>query len=294
MISSFKHILVNAIVRASYVSILVSFFVFYSTDAFANIVIERSGYKSYVAFLKGRDPLTITEFSGSNTPRSVIELILLQQALHLGGYDKPLKFEFAPNYARILRHVAQGTYALSGNTAWKHDLENDAKSYYISQEIIKSGMFEAGLYTTFDKANQLTEEDLPNLTAVSSRFWIADWRALSQLPLKALYDVPSWSSMLDMVLSNRIDFLLQPFNGSEDLTVVTKGTRLAPIKNIKLILVGTRHFYVSKNHPEGEAIYKALEKGLTQLKQQNRIEKAFKQSGFINEKVADWKTLNPQ
>jgi hypothetical protein len=67
-----------------------------------------------------------------------------------------------------------------------------------------------------------------------------------------------------------------------------------PINNLKMFLPDTRHFVVSKRHPEGKAVFQALNKGLEILRINGTIEKALKQSGFINEKVTDWQTINSQ
>lgn len=56
----------------------------------------------------------------------------------------------------------------------------------------------------------------------------------------------------------------------------------------------SRHVLVSKIHPEGAAIYQALNKGLVILKQQGKINKALTQSGFYNPDLADWSILNTE
>ena len=62
---------------------------------------------------------------------------------------------------------------------------------------------------------------------------------------------------------------------------------------IKVALPGSRHWPVSKKHPQGGEIFTGLEKGITILEQKNIIQRAYEECGFFHEGVKSWKLLNP-
>jgi hypothetical protein len=98
--------------------------------------------------------------------------------------------------------------------------------------------------------------------------------------------------MVSMVQGKRVDFLLAPFQPTEDMSLGVNGAILIPIPNIQISLSGSRVFSVSKKHPLGKEAIKAINIGLIKMKKMGIIKKAYEQSGFINAKVANWKTIN--
>ena len=53
------------------------------------------------------------------------------------------------------------------------------------------------------------------------------------------------------------------------------------VPGIALTFNDSRHFVVSKNHPDGRAAFDALQKGLSILASKNRIKQAYIEAGFI-------------
>jgi hypothetical protein len=63
------------------------------------VYIRDDVYEDYLRFLNGRSVLTIDDFRGATMRRDVADMVLLQQALALGGFTKsfyyqPGKFNF--------------------------------------------------------------------------------------------------------------------------------------------------------------------------------------------------------
>ena len=50
-------------------------------------------YQDYTTFLAGRDPLEIKSFSGHKIRRDVVDMIIAQQALKLGGFNKTFTYK---------------------------------------------------------------------------------------------------------------------------------------------------------------------------------------------------------
>lgn len=257
------------------------------------IVIPSDVKRDYDLFLDGRDPLDIKEFSGLGSRRDVVEVILLQQALVLGGLTDSIRFIVASSHARIIKQVHSGSAIMSGNSIW-YDLLNDRDLLYVSEAVIEKGQFEAGLYTILENQKALSVKslkDVRELTAVSSKAWIIDWQTLNSMEMSSLINTVKWSSMVKMVGKGRADFLLAPFQPSTDLSFSPEGIHLIPVPNIKIGLQGTRHFAVSKRHPKGKEAIKALDAGILLLKEQGIVEKAYRDSGFFNKEVKDWKKI---
>ncbi|MCP4321002.1 MAG: hypothetical protein GY787_03950, partial [Alteromonadales bacterium] len=70
-----------------------------------------------------------------------------------------------------------------------------------------------------------------------------------------------------------------------------EGVHLVPVPDIKIGLQGTRHFAVSKRHPKGKEVIKALDAGIKLMKEQGIVDKAYSDSGFFNEKVKHWNKI---
>lgn len=95
-----------------------------------------------------------------------------------------------------------------------------------------------------------------------------------------------------MVATHRADFMLIPFSKEEDLSFDALGITLKPRPGVKVRLAGSRGWVISKVHPKAELTCSALERGLKQLRESGRIDKAYIESGVINPNVEDWTVLN--
>jgi len=242
--------------------------------------------------------VSLSDFSGPGSRRDVVELILVQQAFLAAGVPG-MKAEFVPiaNYEDTLAALAKGTVAATGTSMWLEDLFINHKDLYITTAIINRGEFEAGFYVhpdNLEAMNTLSAGDLTHLSGISSKAWKADWKTLSNLPLKDLVHVASWGDMVDAVATGRVDFLLAPFQTNIGMKLNAGGTEFVPIPQIKLGLSGSRHLAVSRKHPQGAYINAALNLGLMRLKKQGVVRQAYTDAGFFNAKVSDWKLIVAQ
>jgi len=275
---------------------------FYLTTSIsiANIIeiaLPENTLKSYTKFLNGRDPLKVKKSNGPSTARSVIEVVLLQQALFLGGSKAKVEFIVSPTYSRMLNLLNHGKIPLAANTVWAHDIgsKNEYKDIYISHTMINDGEFEAGLYVLPSNKRAMSSknlEDVQKLIAISNKNWIPDWTTLTQLNLKGLHHTVNWKFMIRMINVYRGDFTLAPFQSTPDLSFTSQGIKFVPIPNLKVGLRGTRHFAISKKHPKAKEILTAINSGIKQLREKQIIKKAYIESGFFNPKVKNWKKLN--
>ena len=252
------------------------------------IYIRDDVYIDYQEFLAGRDVTVINNFSGKNIRRDVVDMIIAQQALKLGGFKH--KFTYAPGKVnfRNTQMLQNGELLLSFDSYWKNDATPISDSIYISDEVIRKGEYVAGIYTSPNNKKTLSVKkpiDLLELTAVSTPKWRTDWQTLQELSLKDIVAQDSWLSMVRMVNLQWIDFILMPFNSTPDKSFTMGKIHLVPVEGIAVVLKDSRHFVISKLHPEGAEAFKAINKGLKILREKGTISKAYEQAGFFIDKT---------
>ena len=94
-----------------------------------------------------------------------------------------------------------------------------------------------------------------------------------------------------LLQSGRADFALLEFAGTPDMRIEHGGVKLIPVPDRKVSLPGGRSWIVSRHSPHAAAIVPALNAGLAVLREQGRIENAFRGCGFFQSKVARWKRI---
>jgi hypothetical protein len=259
------------------------------------IYIRDDVYEDYLEFVAGREIIDIDNFSGKNIRRDVVDMILAQQALKLGGFD--YNFNYAPGKVnfRNTKMLENGKLLISFDSYWQQDAIPLADSVYITAAVIRNGEYVAGIYTSPKNSKTLAISklsDLNGLSAVSTSKWRTDWQTLQNLPLQKLIQEDSWLSMVRMVNIQWVDFILMPFNSTPDKSFTMDKIHLIPVNGIGVILKDSRHFVISKKHPRGEEAFQAINKGLNIMRQQGTIIKAYKQAGFFIDKQTI-KIINP-
>ncbi|MFC3031984.1 hypothetical protein ACFOEE_05595 [Pseudoalteromonas fenneropenaei] len=241
-------------------------------------------YVDYLRFLNGRSPIDVKDFHGDYIRRDVVDMILVQQALMLGGFDK--EFDYRPGKVnfRNTRMLEQGKLLLSFDSYWLADANELADKLYISDAVIRHGEYFAGIFYHPEnvKLSKLASiEDFRLLTSVSTPRWRTDWQTLSALSLKELFVEHEWLAQAQMVHQQWADFMLMPLMPSLNNTYVLENIKLVSHPKYIVSLAGSRHFVVSKQHPDGLKAFQAIQAGLQQLRAQGRVQQAYVEAGFI-------------
>lgn len=248
----------------------------------------------YRRFLNGRGPIEVTRFNTPGARRDIVELTLLMQALHLGGFSKPIELRVEPSYLRLLRGVADGRFVSSGALMWKSDIDLLRSNLHISRPLVKDGEFIVGIYTTprkLSRFNALPPSKLKQLKVVTSSQWRSDVDTLKELGFSSIIYSPNWVNITRMLEAGRADITLAPFQTSEKMAITVDDVVLYPINGIKVAISGSRHWPISRRHPDGEAFYQALESGLAQLEIQGTIARAYRECGFFHPAISSWTLL---
>lgn len=250
----------------------------------------------YQLFVGERDPLLINYYGGPGARRDVIEIVLLQQALHLGGFKGKVVMRPENSYLRILKLIQDGQVPISGALMWRDDIKPYTKSLFKTKALVNEGEFIAGLYTRANNTRALTAttpEQIRELSAASNDHWQADVATLKSLGIKKIYYATYWVQIVRMVVAGRADITLAPFQSNAGMKIHVENLELVPIPGVKVTLPGSRHWPVSKKHPRGQELFAALEKGIALLEQHNIIQRAYEECGFFHSEVKDWTLLNP-
>ena len=248
------------------------------------IYIRDDVYEDYREFVGDRDVLGISDFSGKTIRRDVVDMIIAQQALKLGGFKHNFSYFPGKINFRNTKLLQNGKLLISFDSYWQQDAQALAQDLYISAPVIRNGEYIAGIYTSPGNKKVLAIkalDDLKQFSAVSTPKWHTDWQTLQDLPLRKLVREDEWLSMARMVDMQWIDFLLMPFHSTPDKSFTMEKITLVPVKNIGVKLSDSRHFVISKKHPKGAEAIAAINKGLKRLRRQNVIVKAYTQAGFF-------------
>jgi hypothetical protein len=265
-----------------------------SSEGSVQVFIKDDLYEDYKTFLAGRSALEITDFSHGYIRRDVVDMILVQQALLLGGFNKKFKYQTGNIDFRNTTLLRQGKLLLSFDSYWLEDAKAEQGHVFISDAVIEYGRYYGGIYYAPDNIrmqNVSQLDDFAQLTAVSSPRWRTDWHTLSLMPLKRLAVEHSWIAQAHMVSMQWVDFMLIPLMPSKDNEFKFKDIHLVAHKNLVVLLLGSRHFVVSRHHVDGKSAFKALQIGLDILRSKGTIRKAYKEAGFIPD-LSQYTVLN--
>jgi hypothetical protein len=181
---------------------------------FVDVFIRDDIYQDYKTFVGQRDVTTIHDFSGKTMRRDVADMVLLHQALALGGFQKRFRYQSGKVTFRNTRLLESGVLLLSFDTYWLADATALADQVLISDPVIRNGEYLAGIYTSPSNSAvfRIKElSDLKHFSAVSTSKWRTDWLTLQALPLQTLAREDEWLSQARMVSMRWVDFMLMPF-----------------------------------------------------------------------------------
>ena len=249
-----------------------------------DIYIRDDVYEDYLKFLDGRDVLSITDFNSPYLRRDVADMVVLQQALALGGFKKAFNYIPGKVNFRNTKMLENGELLLSFDSYWLADAKVIADKIYMSDAVIEKGQYLAGIFASPDNKKVFTVTSLAQLselTAVSTPKWKTDWQTLSKLQLKQLVREDEWLSQARMVHMQWVDFMLMPLFNTPDGLYQLEKIQLRMVPKVAVLLNDSRHFVISKSHPDGLSAFTALNKGLQQLRKKERITQIYTNAGFL-------------
>ncbi|NDV23486.1 hypothetical protein [Desulfovibrio sp. JC022] len=230
--------------------------------------------------------------------RCIASLMILKNALKLGGINAQLNFLETPNVRREEDEIVKGYAVISSHLFSKSTIDQPKykDKIYVSDPVIKDGEFEKGIFClpgNHKIRNVRTIEELRKAgKPLIGIHWTNECEILNELGIKKIEKGPTTDSLFRMIKAGRADWIPFGFHNSKDLSVKRSGITLVPVKGLKFTLNESRHFLVSKDHPDGEKIFKALQEGIKQMRSKGLIKKLLTQGGYYCKTTRDWKILN--
>lgn len=253
----------------------------------AGISSSRNLKENYQKTTDQRSCDKIVNYAVPGTSRELSEMLLVCQALRIGGIEPIFELKEYPVYMRMLLEVTHGNNLIMLHSTWLSDV--DQSKVFVSDPLIRKGEFELGIFTRPDHKELLKVKTLAELSpfiAISNIHWNADWAALKKMQIKTL-NSRKYGLMFKMVNTGRADFMLNSFSSLPDMSVTAEGIKLIPVPGIKIGLSDSRHILVNKRLPNAKKVFDALQKGLKVLRKNGSILRAYQESGFINPRVKD-------
>lgn len=262
-----------------------------------NVSIDRINWQAYQDIDNGLPGVAARiRKSLGNDRRVLSEFYIMQRAIELSGDKDDLAFYPGTNsYRDYIEAIGAGEVLTNGDTQFVIQPKEILDNLYVTQPVLKAGQFHVGLYTSKDNFLALNAKigDLKNLSAISNPDWKFDWQELSRIDLQRLDASKTWIDIFEAVRSLRSDFTLQAFSRRSDLSFHYDGRVFLPIPNLKFQFKQSRHYLISKKHPQGRAFYHRLEMGLNEMRKTGEIERIYQETGVFNLRVRDWTIINP-
>ncbi len=253
--------------------------------------------QEYLSLLQTRPSFMLDEqpMSLQQSQRILSEIHIFNTAVMQSDQQVSLvlKSETA-NLKRTFLLTQTGRAATFVETYSLADIGDKRDDFYITQPLLAAGEYPVGLYTSVNNTRALASkpDQLSLLTAVSHPNWNTDWSILESLNFQHIHSVDSMDAALTLVAKQKADILLFAFQGSDDFSFTHLGDKVVPIVGISVFFPESRHFLVSKKHPDGEAIFTALESGLSTMRERGDIKKIYQRFGVMDLRVADWQVIN--
>lgn len=256
--------------------------------------LPENDYQRYLGYTAGRDPLDLDRLPRQGLNRHLMELLVFQNALVLGGCRCQIRFQpyaTQTTNARTLIDLQQGRLLASPVAGFRSD-SRVVGDVHVSDAVLEDDAFKVGVYTHVSRADVLAIRDpaaVRQLTFVVVESWEVDLRVLTERKLRHVKAV-NWSSALRMLEAGRADAILQPFSNRADMSFdePSLGLQFKPIPGMKMNFGHGRYYFVSRHHPDGEWFVERLNAGLRRLKADGRLQALRVASGVEDARLKDF------
>ncbi len=223
----------------------------------------------------------------------VVELVMLIQALHLGGLTETLSIKAVPSTDDVLETVLNGTATLAGSVFWRSRVQPLSNELWVSDATIRQGEYSLGVYSCGKPLEpQRLLHHLASYVAVLGNNDAISLRTLRSIGVQRLLIMENWTEVVTALCNNEADFTFAPFPVTETLVLNESGHTLRPTMGIKVSVPGSQHFIVTKTG-RGRSAYFMLQRGLRKMRLNGQITQAYEQSGKVSGRAERWQLLNP-
>ncbi|XXJ20389.1 hypothetical protein ACR42D_12815 [Desulfovibrio caledoniensis] len=257
-----------------------------------------NSYNEILAHFDG-DPLSVTpDLPAGRYDRTAIELVIIARALIVGGLNRPVVFVKTSNARRAVEEVLCGNAVMTGqqlDTSVLNDKQN-IEDLYLSDPVTPVGEFHKLFYCLPENKKVLAARSVAELNragrGIIGTVWDNDRKVLADMGVTDVIQAPTFSCLIKMILAGRADWIPMEASNHPAMERFMGGHRFVPVPGIRFSLIESRHFMVSRHHPDGEVVFNALQAGLKKLRRRGFIRAMLDATGFHETDRLGWKTLN--
>lgn len=250
-----------------------------------------NNHTAYQAYAKAHDPLNLDRVPAQALNRHLMEILVFQNALVLGGCGCQVRYvpyTTPTTNARTLVDLLEGRLLASPVAGFRSDARM-LHGVHVSEPVLDDDAFKVGVYTHASRSDVLAirdPADVRRLTFVVVESWDVDIRVLNEKGLRFV-KAANWLSALRMLEASRADAILQPFSSRDDMSFDEPqlGLRFKPVPGMKLNFGHGRHYFVSRQHPQGAWLIERLNAGLRILKASGQLKTLSVLSGVEDPRV---------
>lgn len=277
--------------KALFLGLFFTFSFCIEASTLIKVAIPEDVYQDYLSLLGNRKIQEVKNYGGKSSRRDVVEVLIFFKIIH--NLKPKYKIEVKPyvSYKRMIQNVTDGIFDVTGTSVWNSDVENEKT--FKSRSLVTGDEFNVVFYGKKSIVEKVkTREDLFKLIPISNPQWSRDWRTINRLGFKRVAKGNSWNSIVQMIKKGRSDITLAPVSNLSNLSITVPGFSLYPVKGFKVNLNDTRHLVFSRRNSHSEEFYKDFQKVLNDFIISGEVRRAYKESGFLNEKIKKWEKLN--
>lgn len=201
-----------------------------------------------------------------------------------------------PVNTRLLDGLSEGLIKATAVGIWKSEYQQflsspEESGLALSLPLFRPNEFIKGLYTTRENLTRFAKpEQLTDIVALANENWTLDWNKLQCAGFKAIH-IGQYENMFRMLVAGRGDVVPLTFSNKPALKREEFGVALYPVPGVKLAFDDSTHFVADTRTDAGRAFLKDLNTGLSRLREQGVIRKAYDRLGITNEAVEQWEQL---
>lgn len=256
--------------------------------------------EAYNSYLKSNkyDQLNIPSSILNSPYQDAVELIIIDNALKSGGLDANIMFLEVPNIRREAEEVAKGNAVIGSHLISNSNLEiPDYKLHmYLIMTTVQSKKLFKGVFCLPDNRNLLKVRSAEELNDAGTALIAPDWdnehMALRKMGIEHIKRSAQSESMFELIRSGQADWIPLKFQRTPDMSITSDGTRLVPVPGLKITLVESKKFIISRRNIHGQIVHQALEKGLERMRRRGQIQELLSSTGEVIPFLKNWKSLN--
>ncbi len=217
------------------------------------------------------------------------EYLIFCNALKRTNANYEIQLTGYPINERMLDDLVEGNLDVTAVGIWSNEATRDG--LVLSAPLFRKNEFVKGLYTTDSLVTRFSSfEAITRALTLTNQNWYLDWELMKCAGLTLIH-VNQYEYMFSMLARGRGELIPLTFSYKPDMQRQPFETPLYPVEGYKLVFPDTTHFVLNQEEERNAELYQQLNRGLALLREEGAIQSVYQRLGLLNERVADWKTI---